>query len=74
MKKVIRYYFLEGRATFVNDPSDRDGKEIPLTIPEYHDFILNKKSKMTAIENQAAQYHRKFVDYQFYTQPSVIVP
>lgn len=70
MKKVIRYYFLDGRAAFVNE----QGEETPLTISEFHDFILNKKSHMTAIDNPAARYHRKFEDYQFYTQPSVVVP
>jgi hypothetical protein len=56
---IIRYYFLQGRATFVTD-----GNETPLTNTEFHDFILNKKEKMKLIENPAAKQHRKFVDYE----------
>jgi len=59
MNEVIRYYFLEGRAAFV-----KDGVETPLSIIQFHDFILNRKAKMKVIENPSAYYHRKIQDYE----------
>lgn len=60
VKKVIRYYFLEGRATQLIE-----GKEYPLSQAAFNHFILDQKGKtMKAIENDAMKYHRKCQDYE----------
>lgn len=57
MKEIIRYYFLEGRASRIVA-----GQEQPLSQHEFHDFILNKKAKMTAIVDEVS--NRKFQDFE----------
>jgi hypothetical protein len=84
MSETIRYYFLEGRATYVvnsaNPPSNPavlpvkknlgdfieavlHETEVPLSIAEYHDFILNKMQNMKCVVNDTMRNHRKCQDY-----------
>jgi hypothetical protein len=84
MAETIRYYFLEGRATYVtntaNPPSNpavlpvkptlgdfmeavENETEIPLSMSEFHDFILNKVKNMKGVVNEAMRHHRKCQDY-----------
>jgi hypothetical protein len=58
MTETIRYYFLQGRATYVTA-----GTETPLSNEEFHDFILNKKQKMRCVQDDAMKHHRQCQDY-----------
>jgi hypothetical protein len=53
----IRYYYLAGFAEHVNE----HGQTFRMRDSEFYDFILNKKAKMTVVENN---FNYKYTEYQ----------
>jgi hypothetical protein len=48
MQERIRYYYLLGTATRVNDKGEETSF---LSLTEYHDFVLNQKERMVKVDH-----------------------